>query len=223
MTAFFERIKCSSREAWLTERKKGIGGSDAACIMGLNPWKSNQELYREKVGLVAPEDISDKPAVVYGNKAEGSLRQLFRLDFPEYKLTYRNNEILRNKALPWMQASVDGELEELETGRKGILEIKTTSILQSMQKEKWSGRVPDNYYLQCLHYLLVTGYDFVVLKAQLKFTYPEMMKLETRHYTFSRSEVEDDMKMLLAAEIDFQKCLETKTEPALILPPIFRN
>lgn len=219
----FDRIKCNTSEMWLKERKKGIGGSDAACILGLNPWKTNQQLWREKVGLEEAEDISDKPAVIYGHKAEGSLRQLFRIDFPEYKLNYRNNEILRNKALPWLQASVDGELEEIDTGRKGILEIKTTSILQSMQKEKWNHRVPDTYYLQCLHYLLATGYDFVVLKAQLKFDYPEMIKLETRHYKFNRSEVEEDMRILLAAEIEFQKQIKEHKEPALILPPVFRN
>lgn len=214
-------IRCASHEEWLRERSKGIGGSDAACILGLNPWKSNQQLWREKMGLLKPEDISDKPAVIYGHKAEGSLRQLFKLDFPEYKLTYRNNTILQNKALPWMQASLDGTLEEIETGRKGVLEIKTTSILQSMQKEKWSCRVPDNYYLQCLHYLLVTGWDFVILKAQLKFDYPEMIKLETRHYKFERVDVEDDLRVLLAAEIEFQKSLDDNVEPGLILPPVF--
>lgn len=214
-------IRCASHEEWLRERSKGIGGSDAACILGLNPWKSNQQLWREKMGLLEPEDISDKPAVIYGHKAEGSLRQLFKLDFPEYKLTYRNNTLLRNKALPWIHASLDGALEEVETGRKGILEIKTTSILQSMQKEKWNDRVPDNYYLQCLHYLLVTGWDFVVLKAQLKFVYPEMTKLETRHYKFERADREDDLRMLLTAEIAFKKSMDEKEEPGLILPPMF--
>ena len=53
-----------------------------------------------------------------------------------------------------MQASLDGELVD-QDGRKGILEIKTTNILQSMQYEKWKDRIPDNYYIQVLHYLLL--------------------------------------------------------------------
>lgn len=215
----FVRIKCANHNIWLKERQKGIGGSDAATILGLNPYKNNVQLWREKVGLEEPEDISDKPYVQYGHDAESSLRQLFRLDFPEFKVYSRKNEILQNKRLPFLQASVDGELTDPDD-RKGILEIKTTSILQSMQKEKWIGRVPDNYYCQLLHYLLVTGWEFAILKAQLKYQYPEKMKLVTNHYTFERKDVEDDMRVLLRAEIEFWKHVENKTEPALILPPL---
>lgn len=213
----FERIKCVSRADWLAKRAEGLGGSDAACILGLNPWKTNQQLFKEKVGEIEAEDISDKPAVKYGHAAEGSLRQLFRLDFPEYKLYYRNNEILRSKKLPYLQASVDGELED-EQGRKGILEIKTTTVLHSRQKEDWRERVPDTYFCQVLHYLLVTGYDFAVLKAQLKYTYPEKVKLVTNHYFFERENLIDDLKHVLKAEIAFWERIQNKDEPALILP-----
>ena len=75
--------------------------------------------------------------------------------------------MLINKKYPWAHASLDGELVDPD-GRRGILEIKTTNILQSMQWQKWDNQIPDNYYIQILHYLLVTEYDFVVLKAQLK-------------------------------------------------------
>lgn len=215
----FVRIRYASHNTWIKERQKGIGGSDAATILGLNPYKNNVQLWREKVGLEEPEDISDKPYVQYGTNAEGSLRQLFKLDFPEFKVYSRKNEILQNKRLPFLQASVDGELTDPDN-RKGVLEIKTTSILQSMQKEKWIGRVPDNYYCQLLHYLLVTGWEFAILKAQLKYQYPEKMKLVTNHYTFERKDVEGDMRVLLRAEIEFWTHVENKTEPALILPPL---
>lgn len=215
----FERIKCSSHKAWLERRKEGLGGSDAACILGLNPYKTNQQLYCEKIGLVEPEDISEKPAVKYGHSAEGSLRQLFKLDFPEFKVYYRNNEILRNKKLPYLQASLDGELEDAE-GRKGILEIKTTEILHSRQKESWADRVPDNYFCQVLHYLLVTGYEFAVLKAQLKYSYPEKVKLVTNHYLFERANHQDDLVKLLKAEMSFWQAIQKKQEPDLILPSL---
>lgn len=215
----FTRIKCKDRAEWLEKRRAGIGGSDAATIIGLNPYKTNTQLYREKIGEAEPEDISDKPYVKYGTEAEQSLRRLFRLDYPEYKVYSRDNEILQNDRLPYLQASVDGELTD-EYGRKGILEIKTTSILQSMQKEKWHDRVPDNYYCQVLHYLLVTGYEFAILKAQLKFQYPEKMKLITNHYRFEREDVLDDMKSLFRAEVAFWSNIESRTEPALILPAI---
>ena len=52
-----------TREQWLEERKKGIGGSDAATIMGLNPYKTNVDLWEEKTGRKDAEDISDKSYV----------------------------------------------------------------------------------------------------------------------------------------------------------------
>ena len=56
----------NSREEWLQGRKNHIGGSDAAACVGLNPYKDNVQLWEEKVGLVLPEDISDKDYVQYG-------------------------------------------------------------------------------------------------------------------------------------------------------------
>lgn len=215
----FERVRLSSREEWLEQRRHGIGGSDASCIVGMNPWRSSDDLWEEKVGLREAADISNEEAVKYGLSAEGSLRQLFRLDFPEFKVYYRNNELLRNKRLPWMQASLDGELTDLD-GRKGVLEIKTTSILQSMQREKWNDRVPDNYFVQIMHYLLVTGYEFVILKAQLKSDWQGEVRLTTRHYTFNRADHIDDLKTLLHAEIRFWSHVENKERPPLKLPPI---
>lgn len=159
-------IENEDHASWLKARTYGIGGSDASAIVGMNPYKTNIDLFEEKIGRRIPEDISDKPYVRYGTLAEEHIRALFSFEYPEYKVFYHENRILRSKAYPFLQASLDGELED-EEGRKGILEIKTTNILQSMQYEKWKDRIPDNYYIQVLHYLLVTGYDFVVLRAHL--------------------------------------------------------
>ena len=66
-----------TRDAWLKARKKYIGGSDVACILGYNPWKTNVQLYKEKKGLVMPDDLSDNPLVAYGTNAESHIRALF--------------------------------------------------------------------------------------------------------------------------------------------------
>lgn len=124
----------SSREEWLEVRSHYIGGSDASAVIGLNPYKTNLELWQEKTGLVQPEDISDKPYVKYGTQAEMHLRGLFRLDFPEYQVDYIENNLWLNDKYPFAHASLDGWLTD-QDGRQGILEIKTTNILQSMQKE----------------------------------------------------------------------------------------
>ena len=213
------RIIFDSKEEWLKHRTR-IGGSDASAILGLNPWKSNIELWMEKTGQASAPDISDKDVVKYGVSAEPLLRDLFALDFPEYEVEYFGDNMILNDDFEFGAASLDGELTEKETGRKGILEIKTTNILQNMQKEKWRNKLPDNYYVQCIHYLLITGYSFAILKAQLKYEFDGDIYLQTKHYKIERADVEEDIKYLADAEAKFWEQVQTKTRPALLLPEI---
>ena len=208
----------SSREEWLANRGR-IGGSDASCIVGMNPYKSNVELWQIKTGQLIPEDISEQPFVKYGTEAEQHLRELFKLDFPEYQVFYEENNMWLNDKMPFAHASLDGWLID-EEGRKGILEIKTTNILQSMQKEKWNNRLPDNYYIQILHYLMVTEFDFAILKAQLKSEFNGEIYLQTKHYKIERLEVEADIEFLESSERKFWKQVQERRKPDLILPEI---
>lgn len=214
-----ERHIFNTREEWLAGRKNHIGGSDASACVGMNPYKSNVELWEEKTGKRVQEDISGKEYVRYGTEAEGYLRQLFALDFPQYQVRYDENNMFLNQEYPWMHASLDGELMD-KGGRHGILEIKTTNILQSMQREKWNDRIPDNYYIQVLHYLAVTGYDFVVLKAQLKSEWGGELRIATKHYHIERKDVEEDIGYLVDEEKRFWDCVESGRKPDLILPAI---
>lgn len=206
------------RSEWLQNRKK-IGGSDAAAVIGMNPYKSNIDLWKEKTGQVIPEDISDKPYVRYGTEAEGYLRELFKLDYPEYRVEYLENNSFANEAYPFAQASLDGWLYD-QDGRLGILEIKTTNILRGQQKEKWKEQIPENYYCQVLHYMAVLEADFVILKAQLKYDFKDSIYLQTRHYRIERSEVEEDIAYLMEQEKAFWEKVEKKERPALLLPEI---
>lgn len=212
------RYQFDSNESWLKARK-GIGGSDASAVIGKNPYKSNQDLWMEKTGKVIPEDISDKPYVVYGHQAEPALRYMFALDYPEYKVEYYDNNMIINERFPWAHASLDGELIDQE-GRRGVLEIKTTNILQSMQREKWNDQIPDNYYIQVLHYLMITEYDFAVLKAQLKSNWHGDIRITTKHYFIERTEVEDDIRFLFEKEREFWEYIKRRWMPDRILPEI---
>lgn len=207
------------REAWLQARAGRIGGSDASAILGMNPYRTNIELWQIKTGQLIPEDISDKPYVKYGTEAEQYLRELFRMDFPEYQVFYVENNMWLNDKYPFAHASLDGWLVD-QNGRKGIWECKTTNILQSMQKEKWNHRIPDNYYIQLLHYLLVTEFDFAVLKAQLKFDFGGEIYLQTKHYRIERAEVQADIDFLESAERKFCRQVQDKKRPDLVLPEI---
>ena len=204
---------------WLDNRGL-IGGSDASAILGLNPYKSNVDLWLEKAGEVKAEDISNKDYVRYGIEAEKYLRELFKIDYPKYEVMYDEYNIFLNDKYPFAHASLDGELIERESGRKGILEIKTTNILQSGQKEKWNNQIPDNYYIQILHYLIVTEYDFAVLKAQLKSEYKGSIYLQTKHFYIDKNEVLEDMEYLIQEEMKFYELLIKKEKPNLVLPSI---
>ena len=54
-------------------------------------------------------------------KQRDLFRELFKLDYPEYKVEHHEFRILRSKEHPFMQASLDGELTDPE-GRCGVLD-----------------------------------------------------------------------------------------------------
>ena len=216
----------TTREEWLEARKKGIGASEAACVIGMNPWKTNQQLFDEKIGAVKPEDISDKPCVDYGKKAEEHIRELFKLDYPQYSVGYSEFEMIANrKNQPWLFATLDGfivEKDEKGNSRLGILEIKTTEILNPSQWDKWDNKVPDYYYCQILHQFLATGYDFAILRADIRYHKDGELRHTMRDYFFSPeiSDTKSDMDYLLKEEIKFWNCVQQGKRPAQILPNI---
>lgn len=55
-----------NKQNWLNIRKIGIGGSEAAAALGLNPWKSQFQLWLEKTGVVEAEDLTNNEFVYWG-------------------------------------------------------------------------------------------------------------------------------------------------------------
>lgn len=206
---------------WHAARLKGIGASEASAIVGCNPYMSNVDLWKIKTGRKSAPDISSNAHVAYGHAAEGPIRELFALDYPEYEVTYGGAfDMVRHPEYPWLFATLDGRLVERETGRRGVYEGKTTEILRSIAKEKWRESVPQNYYVQNLHQLLATGWDFAVLHAQLKRVWEGEIKSTRQTYKIERSDVQDDLDFLLGEEIKFWGYVERDECPPLILPDI---
>ena len=138
------------REAWLALRNSGLGGSDAAVIVGVNPWKSRLALWAEKTGQKKPEDLSKNQRVYWGAKNEANIADWF---CEETGKQVRRRGMMRSCEHKWMLASVDREV----VGEKAGLEIKTAGVDQA---KAWKeDEVPDMYYLQCQWYMAVTGYD----------------------------------------------------------------
>lgn len=214
-----EMIVLKDHDDWLANRKNGLGGSEISAVIGCNPYLDNVTLWELKTGRRQAEDISEKPYVKYGTQAEMHLRGLFRLDFPEYEVEYIENNSFRNSKYPWAQASLDGWLTDQEE-RKGILEIKTTEILNSMHKEKWKDQIPQNYYCQCLFYMAVCEADFCVLKAQLKTVFDGVPYLQTKHFHIEKSDVQADINYLMQEGEKFWKYVVEDKKPPLRLPEI---
>lgn len=218
-----------NHDEWLNARKEGIGASDAAAVIGVSPYKTNVELWEEKTGRREAEDISGKPFVEYGKKAEAYLRGLFQLEHPEYIVDYDEfGRVANLPECPWLFATLDGELSELDNSkpmqrirRKGVLEIKTTEIMRSSQWDGWRDKVPQHYYIQMLHQLLATQYDFVTLMAQIK---AHDRNGETyflrKFYYLERAGAQDDLLFLLEKEKDFWTCVMSGSPPPLLLPEI---
>lgn len=207
-----------TRADWLACRKRGIGGSDAACVVGMNRYKTNVQLWEEKTGHSCAEDISDKPAVAFGVAAESVLRNLFQVEHPEFQVTYHPYRMYAEDKHSWLYATLDGEL----TGDdgKGILEIKTCTIQNAAQWETWENRLPQNYYVQVLHQLLATGWDFVYLYAYLRYHSGGVPRKQIREYFVNRADVLDDLAWLLEKEEIFWELVQAEMKPALILPEI---
>lgn len=210
-----------TRNEWLAARGNTIGGSDCAAILGLSKWRTNLQLWRIMMGYEEPEDISDRPFVAYGVNCEPIIREAFRLHHPELEVGYRENNLWLNDEYPFAHASLDGWFET-EDGRHGILEIKTTEITSKSKAEEWQDyRIPDCYYAQILHYLLVTGFDMAILCAELKVHRADgSNEWRIIERMVDRSEVEEDLKELERKERGFAWHLEDKTPPPMLLPSI---
>lgn len=132
---------------WLARRRSGIGGSDAAAILGLNPWKSAVQVYLDKIGDLPP--IEDNEKMRWGRILEQPIAE----EFARRKGMKLTGPIeIGSKVCPWMLGNIDQTLDYDE-----ILEVKTAS-----QPFGWgedgSDQIPDHYALQVHHYMAIGGW-----------------------------------------------------------------
>lgn len=196
-----EIIHIEDRESWLREREKirGIGGSDAAAAIGMSKRKTMVQLWQEKTGRVQPKDLSGVDYVQMGVRTEGPMRDLFAALHPEYAVEHRPYDIYRQSERPELFATLDGELTDLATGEKGVLEIKKFDVQRKEDWKLWENRVPDDYFCQVLHQMNATGYSFAWLTVLLR----QQTQCTIREYYFPREEYEDDIQELVRKELRF--------------------
>ena len=143
-----------SRDQWLTVRKQGIGSSDAAAAIGLNPYKSQLELWMEKTGRdgnLPKTDPNDETSPMYWGTLLESIVAAHYTKRTGHKVR-RINAVLQHPHEPWMLANLDREV--IGAPDVQILECKTAGINGA---RLWKEGVPEYVQLQVMHQLAVTG------------------------------------------------------------------
>lgn len=192
------KTKNLERSQWLKLRQQGIGGSDAAAILGISRYKSPIDVWVEKT-VSQPIEADSSEYTYWGNLLESVVADEFQRQ-TGLKIR-RCNYLLQNTEYPFMLANIDREI----IGQKSGLECKTTS---EYNKNKWQDdEIPAEYILQCQHYMAVTGYEswwIAVLIGGNKFIYKQIQR-------------DDELiQMLIKAEQDFwQNYVVPK-----IMPPV---
>lgn len=112
------------REQWLEYRRKGIGGSDAAAVLGISPFRTGRDLYYDKLNIVTADDAENWVQLEVGTLLEPLVAKIFAHK-TGYKI-YRRPFMFQHPLYPWMLADLD-YMAELPDGTTAILEIKTTN------------------------------------------------------------------------------------------------
>jgi putative phage-type endonuclease len=172
------------REEWLELRKKGIGGSDSAAIVGLDRYRSPFDVYADKLGL-RPE-IPDNEAMRQGRDLEQYVAE--RFVEATGKKVRRRNAMLQHPEYPFMIADIDRWV----VGENAGLECKTTSVLNRAKFNQ--GEFPPNYYVQCMHYMAVTGAER---------WYLAVLVLNNAFHVFTIERDEAEIQALIEAEKGF--------------------
>jgi putative phage-type endonuclease len=178
---------------WLDIRKTKITGTDAAVIMGLNPWKTPYKLWCQKLNL-APEDVVNVK-MQSGAELEVEAREV-------YEMITGNKvkpSVHVSDEYPWMMCSTDGMTDD----GKILVEIKCGSkALDQCRK----GDIPNYYMAQIQHSLCCTGADECHF-----FCY---MPLEGESVTIVQRD-EKFIAEMLAVEKEFYSLIANRTPPDL--------
>ena len=138
-----------NEDDWHKLREKRIGGSDVGAILGVNKHKSIIDVYIDKT---EGSSFVGNDATHWGHMLEGPVIKEF---------ASRHSEFIVYQAPYSVIANLDGVLKNKETGEYGVVEIKTTN---AYNYKDWDGDiVPQYYYAQVQHYLMLTGYKFAYI------------------------------------------------------------
>jgi putative phage-type endonuclease len=145
-----------SRTEWLAERRKGIGGSDAAAICGMSPFAGPLQIYLEKTNQLPPEE-GQSDVLTWGHHLEDDVIKEFEKQTGWFVLDTQLS--IFNPRVPFMRATLDGAVYSEQSGPPlGIFEGKTASARSWDWSERdGKRRVPEHVKIQCQHNMEVAG------------------------------------------------------------------
>ncbi len=187
-------VKTANLEEWRQLRSKYIGGSDAAAVVGLNSWVSPYSLWAEKTGKTPA--FEGNLATEVGAYLEDFVAKKFEAETG--KKVRKRNQSFFNSDYPFAIGNIDREI----VGEDAGLEIKTTNSL-NLKKFK-DGEYPANYYVQCVHYMAITGKKRWYLAVLIG-------NNEFKHFTIERNE--EEIAALMGAEAEFYEYIKNNTPP----------
>lgn len=177
-----------NRDDWLEQRKKGIGGSDAANILGMG-YSSPLTTFLDKTGQLPP--VADNLPMKLGRALEQTVSDLFE---EETGIKCRKSGYMfQSRQHRFMLANIDRL-----TADGTFLECKTTTEWNK-KKIAFKGEIPANWYCQCMHYMAVLGTPYCYLAVLIG----------NREFVWFKIERdEEDIKALIQAESDFWKMVQ---------------
>jgi putative phage-type endonuclease len=181
------------------EKQKGLGGSDVATILGLNPYKTPFTLWLEKTGQIEPPTINNE-YIEWGNLLEPVIREKFAKE-TGFEV-YENHWVMLHDTHDFMVANIDGEVIN-SAGEKGVLEIKTAG---ERMRDQWKDGPPHHYMIQLQHYLAVLDYSYGYIAVLIGGNTFKYYLVERDDYVIDN---------LIQAEIDFMEMVENKIAPEI--------
>jgi len=157
------KIITKSREDWLKERKKGIGGSDISGVCGLSNYASPLSIYLDKKDLI-PKTEEENIAMELGLELEPYLSKKFVKYMKEKEgLEIELKEmpcILQHDKIDYFMVNLDRYFKHPQKADCAV-ELKTTT---EFRRDKWKGdEIPDEYFMQAQWQLLITGWNYCYL------------------------------------------------------------
>lgn len=142
-----------TREEWLAHRDDGIGASEAAAIVGANPYCSPFALWSQKLGLIDPPAETD--AMRWGLKLEPLVADHYAAETGRAVQPLAPYTVHISGAWPFMRCTLDRWVrDETQPGVIGVLELKTANARLA---DHWAEEPPLPYVIQVQHQLAVTG------------------------------------------------------------------